>query len=62
VEGVSEMVRKKTQYHKSMGGPNEKKNEEATINMVMAITTESKVLEEVAFQERKPLKGKEPQD
>lgn len=56
------MVRKKTQYHKSMGGPNEKKNEEATINMVMAITTESKVLEEVAFQERKPLKGKEPQD
>jgi hypothetical protein len=32
-----------------MGGPSEKKNEEATINMVMAVTTISKALEEVAF-------------
>jgi hypothetical protein len=32
-----------------MGGPNEKKNEEAIINMVMAITTRSKAHEEVAF-------------
>jgi hypothetical protein len=54
------MVRKETQYHKSMGGPNEKKNEEAIVNMVMVVINRSKVHEEVAFQEREPLKGKEP--
>jgi len=44
------MVRKKTQDHKSMGGgASEKKNEEAIVNMVMVITTRSKVPEEVAF-------------
>jgi hypothetical protein len=41
-------------------GLSEKKNEEATVNMVMAITTKSKVLEEEVFQEREPLKGKNP--
>jgi len=41
------MVRKKTQDHKSMGGLSEKKNEEATINMAMAITIRSKALKEV---------------
>ncbi len=55
------MVRKKTRDHKSLKGPNEKKNEEAIVDMVMAITT-SKAPKEVAFHEREPLKGKEPQD
>jgi len=31
------------------GGASEKKNEEAIVNMVMVITTRSKVPEEVAF-------------
>lgn len=48
------MVKKKVQDLKSMGGPSEKKNEEATINMVMVITTKNKALEEVAFQEKEP--------
>jgi hypothetical protein len=43
------MIRKKTQNHKSIGGPNEKKNEDVTVNMVMVVTTRSKALEEVAF-------------
>ncbi len=30
--------------------------------MVMAITTRSKAPKEVAFQEKEPFKGKEPQD
>jgi hypothetical protein len=38
------------------------KNEEATINMVMVVTTKSKAPKEVAFQERELLKGKDPQD
>lgn len=49
------------QYHNSLKVPSEKKNEEAIINMVMAITT-SKAFEEVAFHEREPLKGKKHQD
>ncbi len=32
-----------------MWGPSEKKNEEATVNMVMAITTRSMAPKEVAF-------------
>jgi len=56
------VARKKTQNHKLTWGLSEKKNEEAIINMVMVVTTRSKVHEEVAFQEREPLKGKEPQD
>ncbi len=55
------MVRKKIQDHKSPKGPSEKKNEEAIVNMVMAITT-SKAPKEVIFHEREPLKVKEPQD
>jgi hypothetical protein len=31
------------------GGLNEKKNEEANVNMVMAVTTRSKALKEVVF-------------
>ncbi len=30
--------------------------------MVIAITTMNKALEEVAFQEKEPLKGMDPQD
>jgi hypothetical protein len=56
------MVREKTQNHKLTRRLSEKKNEQAIINMVMVVTTRSKVHEEVAFQEREPLKGKEPQD
>jgi len=41
-------------------GLREKKNEEATVNMVMAVTTKNKVLKEEVFQEREPLKGKKP--
>lgn len=55
------MIRKKTQNHKSTRGPNEKKNEEVTINMVMVVTTRSKALEEVAFQENQSFQRKEPQ-
>lgn len=40
---------KTTLNQKSIVGPNEKKNEEAIVNMVMAIITKSKALEEVAF-------------
>jgi hypothetical protein len=43
------MVKKKTQDHKTTRGLSEKKNEEAIVNMVMAIITKSKALEEVAF-------------
>jgi len=56
------MARKMTQNHKLTWGLSEKKTEEAIINMVMVVTTRSKVHEEVAFQEREPLKGEEPQD
>ncbi len=55
------MVKKKTQDHKTTRGLSEKKNEEAIVNMVMAIITKSKALEEVAFQENKLIKGKEPE-
>lgn len=54
------MERNKTQDHKSMGGPNEKKNEEATVNMAMTITIKSKAHEEVAYQEKGPFKRKDP--
>jgi hypothetical protein len=30
--------------------------------MVMDVTTKSKVIEEVVFQEKEPFKGKEPHD
>jgi hypothetical protein len=43
------MVKNKMQDDKSIGGPNEKKNEEATFNMVMIVTTKSKTLDEVGF-------------
>jgi hypothetical protein len=43
------MIKKKTKNHKSTGGPNEKENEEVTINMVMVFTTRSKAHAEVAF-------------
>ncbi len=45
-----------------MEGHSEKNNEEATINMVMAIITRSKAFEEVAFQKRELFKGKDPQN
>jgi hypothetical protein len=44
----------------STRGPSEKKNEKATINMVMVVTTNSKALEEVAHQDKEPLNGKDP--
>ncbi len=43
------MVRKNVQDHKMTMGPNEKKNEEANVNMVMVVTTRSKVHKEVIF-------------
>lgn len=46
----------------SNGGLYEKKNEEATANMVMAITTKSKALKEVVFQYKESFKRKEPKD
>jgi hypothetical protein len=48
-EEIFKMIRKKTQNHKSTRGPNEKKNEKVTVNMVMVVTTRSKAPEEVAF-------------
>jgi hypothetical protein len=59
-EEIQKMERNKTQDHKSMGGPNEKKNEEATVNMAMTITIKSKAHEEVAYQEKGPFKRKDP--
>ncbi len=59
-EKIREMVRKKAQDHKVMGGFNEKKNEEATTNMVMVATTKSMAPKEVVFQYKEPFKGKEP--
>jgi hypothetical protein len=46
----------------SDGGLYEKKNEKATANMVMVVTTKSKVLKEVVFQYKEPFKRKEPKD
>jgi hypothetical protein len=43
------MVKNEMQDDKSIGGRNEKKNEEAIFNMVMVVTTKSKAFEEVAF-------------
>jgi hypothetical protein len=48
-EEIHETVMKKTQDHKTIGGPSEKNNEEAIVNMVMAIITKSNALEKVAF-------------
>ncbi len=45
------------QDHKSPKRPNEKKNEEAIVNMVTTITT-SKAPKEVTFHEKESLKGK----
>ncbi len=56
------MVNNKMQNDKSTGGPSEKKNEEAIVNTIMIVTTKSKALKEVAFQEREQLKGEEPKD
>jgi hypothetical protein len=54
------MVRKKTQDHKTTGGPNEKKNEEIIVNMVMAITTRNKVSKEVVFRRENLSTGRNP--
>jgi hypothetical protein len=59
-EEIQDMVRKNVQDHKMTRGPNEKKNEEANVNMVMVVTTRSKVHKEVIFYKEKPFKGKEP--
>jgi hypothetical protein len=43
------MVKNKMLDDKSIGGPSEKKNEEATINTVTVVTTKSKAFEEITF-------------
>ncbi len=48
------------QDDKSIGGPSEKKNEEATINTILVVTTKNKAHEEVTFQEKELLKRQEP--
>jgi hypothetical protein len=48
-----------TRPQSNEGGVNEKTNEEATTNMVVAVTTKSKAPKEVAFQYREPFKEKE---
>jgi hypothetical protein len=54
------MIKNKMQDDKSIGGASEKKNEEATINTILVVTTKSKAHEEVTFQEKELLKRQEP--